>query len=317
MPTLPTPGGDTNTWGDELNEFLRVSHNEDGSQKFSGAGWRQNGGSYNNGDNIIFDESLYDTDDYANGDSTPDKFYVPEDGYYLVTIWQYENAATPVGLNVKKNDAGSPFIITYGQDTGGNSDRAFGGSAVVYLLTTDFINVEYLTFDAGTAPDVCQITITKMGSQSIASITANMLPWTIDISLLSQAAARTGWDTDHAGTTWDSNVIGGEQYGGTAQNDSVEFDVVLAAGTWSVCFRGTKYTDCGIITVKLDGVSVGTIDTYAASAQYDQFMSLTGITVAATGKKRLQLSVPTKNGSSSGYKIRGNPFAPLRLIRTA
>lgn len=33
MATLPTPGGDTGTWGDELNEFLRVSHNEDGTQK--------------------------------------------------------------------------------------------------------------------------------------------------------------------------------------------------------------------------------------------------------------------------------------------
>lgn len=31
MATLPTPGGDVETWGDELNEFLLVSHNADGT----------------------------------------------------------------------------------------------------------------------------------------------------------------------------------------------------------------------------------------------------------------------------------------------
>jgi hypothetical protein len=31
MPSLPTPGGDAGTWGAELNEFLEVSHNADGS----------------------------------------------------------------------------------------------------------------------------------------------------------------------------------------------------------------------------------------------------------------------------------------------
>jgi hypothetical protein len=30
LPTLPTPGGDAGTWGDELNEFLEVSHGDDG-----------------------------------------------------------------------------------------------------------------------------------------------------------------------------------------------------------------------------------------------------------------------------------------------
>lgn len=31
MASLPTPGGDTGTWGSELNEFLLVSHNADGT----------------------------------------------------------------------------------------------------------------------------------------------------------------------------------------------------------------------------------------------------------------------------------------------
>lgn len=35
--TLPTPGGDTNTWGTILNNFLLVSHNTDGTIKTGSA----------------------------------------------------------------------------------------------------------------------------------------------------------------------------------------------------------------------------------------------------------------------------------------
>ena len=37
MARLPVPGGDNNSWGDVLNEFLRVGHNEDGTLKGSGS----------------------------------------------------------------------------------------------------------------------------------------------------------------------------------------------------------------------------------------------------------------------------------------
>ena len=33
MARLPIPGSDDNTWGDVLNEFLSVEHNDDGTQK--------------------------------------------------------------------------------------------------------------------------------------------------------------------------------------------------------------------------------------------------------------------------------------------
>ncbi len=33
MPRLPKPGSDENTWGDILNEFLTVAHNDNGSLK--------------------------------------------------------------------------------------------------------------------------------------------------------------------------------------------------------------------------------------------------------------------------------------------
>jgi len=37
MARLPTPGSDSGTWGNVLNEFLEVAHNTDGSLKDTGA----------------------------------------------------------------------------------------------------------------------------------------------------------------------------------------------------------------------------------------------------------------------------------------
>src|SRR6476620_11313769 len=37
MARLPKPGGDNNTWGTVLNEFLGVEHNGDGTLKASGS----------------------------------------------------------------------------------------------------------------------------------------------------------------------------------------------------------------------------------------------------------------------------------------
>ncbi len=37
MTRLPVPGGDHNAWGDILNDFLSVEHNQDGTLKVSAA----------------------------------------------------------------------------------------------------------------------------------------------------------------------------------------------------------------------------------------------------------------------------------------
>lgn len=47
MARLPTPGGDDGTWGDILNEFLEVSHNDDGTLKGVPVGTSITGGTAN------------------------------------------------------------------------------------------------------------------------------------------------------------------------------------------------------------------------------------------------------------------------------
>jgi hypothetical protein len=48
------------------------------------------------------------------------------------------------------------------------------------------------------------------------------------------------------------------------QNDSITFDFVAGAGTYSLELYHLPYTNRGIYTIKVDGTTVGTIDGYAA-----------------------------------------------------
>lgn len=88
----------------------------------------------------------------------------------------------------------------------------------------------------------------------------------------------------------------------SAQNDAFSYNVILAAGTWDCNMWVRKSTNTAIITLNMDGVSQGTVDTYAASVAYAQ-VAITGFTVSATGKKVMQFKAATKNASSSNYLI--------------
>lgn len=63
MARLPEPGKDSGTWGDILNDFLSVEHNNDGTLKISGS----------LGDRVSKGDLVYNVKDYgAKGDGTTD-----------------------------------------------------------------------------------------------------------------------------------------------------------------------------------------------------------------------------------------------------
>lgn len=98
-----------------------------------------------------------------------------------------------------------------------------------------------------------------------------------------------------------------------AQNDSISYDLALAAGTWTFTLVHGKGTTRGIYTVQIDGVTIGTIDGYAAAAA-DAISTITGVAVATPGLKRVTLLMATKNPSSTNYA--GVPTA-MSLGKTA
>jgi len=168
MATLPTPGGDVGTWGDELNTYLLVSHNADGSLSAPAA-----------------------------------------DNYSFVPF---------LGL-----------VFTAGSGSGNKDDNALNNGQFVV---------------------------------------ASDSTWTIGI--------------------------------------------YMRTGTWTVETMCTKLGSTGIITVAIDGVTAGTIDTYQSGFNYNMIQSISGIAVATAGFKTITFSNTTKNGSSSGKAIYLQQFALKR-----
>lgn len=67
MPALPTPGGSPGTWGDELNEFLEVVHNADGTVDAASIDVADSGANFTGTDVEAVLAELQDNVDAAGG----------------------------------------------------------------------------------------------------------------------------------------------------------------------------------------------------------------------------------------------------------
>jgi hypothetical protein len=84
-----------------------------------------------------------------------------------------------------------------------------------------------------------------------------------------------------------------------AQHDSWTNVFVCASGTYTFDARGYSDGNGGIITLKVDGTTIGTIDLYSVGATHSHRI-LTGIALTA-GRHTLTGSVDTRNASSAGW----------------
>jgi len=98
------------------------------------------------------------------------------------------------------------------------------------------------------------------------------------------------------------------------QNDELNFKIYMVAGTYTFNLLHNQAAGNGIAKLKIDGSAVGTIDMYNAGDVYNVIGTITGISVASSGIKDVNILMDTKNGSSAGYGIRANMMA---LIQTA
>jgi hypothetical protein len=106
----------------------------------------------------------------------------------------------------------------------------------------------------------------------------------------------------------------GWQNSSSAQNDSISWDNVhLAPGTWDLTIHHRKSTNTAIITVNIDGSSVGTVDTYAAAVARGAGL-ISAFTITTGHLHTVQLLNATKNGSSSAYNT---TLHALHFRRTA
>jgi hypothetical protein len=128
--------------------------------------------------------------------------------------------------------------------------------------------------------------------------------------------------------SWDTLTQSSSSFSGAINSSagtvgaSLAWEVGMRDGTWRVDLCHFRGPDRGIYTVEIatlsDAGAVGsyttltTINGYAVAEDHVR-SSVTGLTVPASGRKRLRLRMATKNGSSSAYL---GAFEHLALTRT-
>lgn len=134
------------------------------------------------------------------------------------------------------------------------------------------------------------------GVQWIRIPRSDLSPWNINIDCLPDAT-----NTDWNNVAVDATAVYAAYKTTFAEGAVIQWDEIIGAGVWSLCVMGTVGVHMGIITVKIDGVAVGTLDFYAAAALNNVVKTLADFTVGRTGKKTISLHVDTKNVASDAF----------------
>lgn len=151
----------------------------------------------------------------------------------------------------------------------------------------------------------------QMAAAGAGGLSEDLLPWLVNVDVFMTFVDYTYWNlaTQSGGLVYNAWAASA-----SPQYAEINFDVVLAAGTWTFEMIHRTASDQGIATLKFDGTSKGTIDCYSAGTVDNVRSQITGIAVATSGKVRLKLRMETKNASSSGYNC---AVSHIQLKRTA
>ena len=116
------------------------------------------------------------------------------------------------------------------------------------------------------------------------------------------------WAFSSISGSWGAHIF--DNNSTPAINDALDFQVYLAAGTYSLSVLYRKTSAAGIIEFysTTDSNSIGTIDAYAATATNNNLSTLTSYTVSTSGLKTIRMRSTTKNASSTNYVMVVNCF---------
>ncbi|MGH6657598.1 MAG: hypothetical protein ACRDVE_20625 [Actinocrinis sp.] len=118
--------------------------------------------------------------------------------------------------------------------------------------------------------------------------------------LPSSSVAKVGtWTPSYLTNSATGNFVGWVNQSDGIQGDSISFDFACGAGTYSLELYHLPFTNRGVYTVAVDGVTVGTVDGYRTSLAPQRDV-LAGIVLTA-GQHIVTLTMATKNASASSY----------------
>ncbi|MCA1571919.1 MAG: hypothetical protein LC798_16730 [Chloroflexi bacterium] len=230
---------------------------------------------------------------------------------------------TNTSIKIRTGSSGNVFHDYYFENASGNG-ALWAVDVDAGCVRNEFLNAHIggtgdhvrLAGDRNKVTTTSQFafTLTNTGTGNIVDRDGRGVsdPWTIDLSVFHTPITQTNFYgiTAAAGYFFGGYVITVSPH----QNAEIGFDVVLAAGTWRVELIHHTGTDRGIYTVSLDGVTLGTIDGYAAAGVVNTRSAIAGVVVASPGKKRMLVKMSTKNASSTDYK---GVLQHIQLVRTA
>ncbi len=159
------------------------------------------------------------------------------------------------------------------------------------------------TVDAGLA--VCAHDNTALNTSTFDNVTTPSY-----VFAESESLAFTFSSAGTAGTNADANASGGQYIflNATAVGDWIQFTLPSAnAGTYDVKMACKTYTARGILSLSIDGVTVGSnFDEYSSSTGYPTHDF--GNATLSSGSHLIRLTVTGKNASSSAYTITSDDF---------
>lgn len=135
-----------------------------------------------------------------------------------------------------------------------------------------------------------------------------LLPRRVSFTAVAPPSASSGHDT----LIYTSGAIFLAYRQSNTQNAYIEYEILLDSGTYSLQLLHEGHTISAIVSLTLDGVSIGSVDFYRSSYSPNALSTITGIAVTA-GHHTLRLTTATKNASSSAYYMR---LQHVGLVRT-
>lgn len=185
------------------------------------------------------------------------------------------------------------------------------GTSTLTLLDGNFVVNSGGSAGTGAGTSAATVTIdTPTVTVTVTSGSSSCAVWRHDIFWTSLASANTNWSTQAQAS---SHPHAGYRLSTGAQNASVSYDTSLGAGTYTITIVTYKDIDRGIMTVTLGGVSAGTVDTYGGQAVLID-STLAGIVIPNSGIQTLNITMASKNASSSSYV---GVINAVHLTRTA
>ena len=88
----------------------------------------------------------------------------------------------------------------------------------------------------------------------------------------------------------------------TNQNDQIDYLMGVSGGTFTIRLLVVQTTAAAIITILIDGSSVGTVDLYHNPNLFNIPLTVTGIAISQ-GQHTISFKGATRNGSSGGWQM--------------